>query len=327
MKALITGSNGFIGSHLTERLVADGVNVRCLVRPTSDLSNLEGVEVEYIFGDITEPGSLRQAVEGMDYVFHLGGITKAIDEKGYFDVNANGTRNLLDACVRYNPRVQRVVVVSSLAAGGPARADRPRVESDSDSPVTPYGRSKKAGDDLAVQYADRLPITILRPPAVYGPREKDILIFFKLVSIHLRPQIGFSSKYLSVIFVSDLVEAVVLSSASSGPSGSIYYVDDGEIHTWQSFSSAICRALETWALPLVVPESAVRMTGLFSEWISNWSGKPAVLNRQKVIELTQPSWATSSQKIRKELGFESKVALDAGCRLTVEWYRKRSWIN
>lgn len=327
MKALVTGATGFIGSHLVELLLAKGYEVICTVRPTSDLIWLKGLNIRLVQGDITDRESLVVPVKEADYIFHVGGITKAKKEAEYYKVNADGSRMLYEVCLEHNPGIKKIVHLSSLAAGGPAQIGRPRVETDADSPLTFYGKSKLEGEKYAVQYSKFLPITILRPPAVYGPREKDIFFYFQLISKHLKPQLGWSKKYLSLVHVTDLVNAALLSAESPKSHGQIYYVDDGCIYTWQDLSSEIQNAIQTWTLPLLVPEWLIAAAAYVSEALASLSSKPALLNKQKIIELKQKSWATSSDKIRNDLGFQSEYDLKKGCTETVKWYREHGWIK
>ncbi|NUM79891.1 NAD(P)-dependent oxidoreductase [bacterium] len=326
MKSLITGATGFIGSHLAEALIQKGHDVRCIVRRTSDLTWLKNLPVEFVEGDITDRDSLIPAVQGADYIFHLGGITKAKKESTYFKINADGSRLLYEVCREYNPVVKKIVHVSSQAAAGPSSANRPRTENDPPQPLTYYGKSKLEGEKYAVEYSKFLPITILRPPAVYGPREKDIFIYFKLIDRHWKPILGMKKKYLSLIYVHDLVDAIMLAAENPGGLGQTYFVDDGRIYSWADLSDGIKKVMDRWTLPLFVPETLTVAVAYVSEFFSQFSSKPAVLNRQKIIELRQQAWTTSSEKIRNELGFVSKFDWQRGCEETIKWYRENMWL-
>jgi len=110
---LVTGATGFIGSHLVEALFQKGVQVRCLIRKTSDLTWLKGLPIELIHGDCNDKASLGEAVKDIDQVFHLAGVTKAIEEKTYFEVNALGTESLIHACLNNNPQLQKFIYLSA----------------------------------------------------------------------------------------------------------------------------------------------------------------------------------------------------------------------
>lgn len=326
MKALITGATGFIGGHLAETLVKRGDSVRCLVRKTSDVTELRRLPVELAEGDITDRESLDRSVGEVDVIYHLGGITKAKTEAAYFKINADGSRLLYEACLANNPHVAKIVHVSSLAAAGPAEPGRPLTEDDPARPITSYGKSKWEGEKYAHEYSKHLPVTVIRPPAVYGPREKDILIYFQLIHRHVRPVLGLRKKYLSMIYSDDLVEAIVRAGDDPASAGQTYFVDDGQIYTWQDISDILSRVMDRWTIPLFVPEFAVHGVGLTVEFFSRWSKNAPVLNRQKIIELKQSAWTCSSEKIRRELGFQPKFQFEQGAKLTAEWYRRAGWL-
>ena len=187
MKALVTGGTGFIGSHLTEVLIRKGVQVRCLLRKTSDFKWLKDLPIEFIPGDCNDKTSLEEAVRSVDWVFHLAGVTKAIEEETYFEVNGLGTENLIHACLENNPRLQKFIYISSQAAAGPSINGSNKKESDPCEPVSFYGRSKRMGEESVLAHALELPAFILRPSAVYGPRDKDVFALFKCLSKRIKP--------------------------------------------------------------------------------------------------------------------------------------------
>src|SRR4030042_1854661 len=163
MKALVTGAAGFIASHLVEALLQRGSQVRGLVRPTSHLKWVQGLSVEIIYGDCQEKDSLGPGVKDIDLVFHLAGVTRAIDAKTYFEVNALGTENLVQACLEHNTGLKKFIYLSSQAAAGPGRNGGKKKESDHCAPVSPYGMSKRRGEEFALSQAPAIPLLILPP--------------------------------------------------------------------------------------------------------------------------------------------------------------------
>ncbi len=325
LKALITGATGFIGSHLAEKLLERGYEVFCLIRHRN-YGWLTNKSINWIQGNVTDLDSLNRAVVDMDYVFHCGGITKAKDEKTYYQINAEGSRNICEACLHSNSSVKKIVHVGSLAAAGPSEKDKPREESFPSNPLTHYGKSKFEGEKLTREYFDKLPITIIRPPAVYGPREKDILSIFRSIAKHLCLSVGFQEKYFSIVYVDDLVDAIILAGESSRSHGQTYYVDDGNVYTWQEFNEAIKKASARKTISLVIPESIIVAAAYFAEFLAHFSESPALLNRQKIIELRQKAWTCTSKKIREELGFKAQFQIERGCRETWNWYKAHDWL-
>lgn len=322
--ALVTGGSGFIGSHLVESLLQRGYRVRCLVRENSNLQWIDKLSIETRVGDITAPDTLPEALDGIDHVFHLGGATRARDEAAYYRINAEGTANLVHACL--DKGLKRFVYVSSLAAGGPSSRDRPRSEDMPDQPLTWYGKSKLEGEKIALGHADRIPVTVLRPPAVYGPREKDIFFYFQMIQKRVRPSLGFRKKYLSFVYVADLVEAIAQAAEKSQSIGQLFYVSDGEVHEMSDIAEAIATALEKKTVRVVIPNAALSVVSFFAELFSGISGKAVLLNRQKIVELKQSAWTCSDQKIRSVLGFEPTFNLDRGIDETATWYRTNQWL-
>ncbi|HEY6105649.1 MAG TPA: NAD-dependent epimerase/dehydratase family protein, partial [Anaeromyxobacteraceae bacterium] len=155
MRWLLTGATGFIGLTLAERLRARGDAVRALARASSRVEELSALGVDLVRGDVTDPRSLPAAVDGCEAVVHLAGLTKALGPEEYRRVNVLGARHLAAACSEARPGPV-LVLVSSLAAAGPALAGRPRREEDPPAPVSDYGRSKLEGEQEVRALAGRL---------------------------------------------------------------------------------------------------------------------------------------------------------------------------
>jgi nucleoside-diphosphate-sugar epimerase len=190
--ALVTGANGFIGSHLVEHLLASKMEVRCLVRKSSDLRWIEGLPVRIRHGDVRDGSEdMKSAVDQVDLIFHLAGSTKAQSQESFDSSNFTGTMNLAEAAVRYAPNLSRFVLVSSQAAAGPSKNRLPVRETDVPRPVTPYGRSKLKAEQALLARSGELPVVVVRPPSVYGPRDRDFLTLIKLVNRGLKLRLGF----------------------------------------------------------------------------------------------------------------------------------------
>ncbi len=326
MKALVTGAAGFIGSHLVEALLQRGVHVRCLVKPTSQLKWVKGLPVEIIYGDCQEKDSLGPGVKDVDLVFHLAGATRAIEAKTYFEVNALGTENLVLACLEHNTRLRKFIYLSSLAAAGPGQNGGEKKESDHCSPVSPYGRSKRRGEELALSQAHELPLLILRPAAVYGPRDKAFLALFKCLAKRIKPVISGGVQRLSLCSVHDLVAAILLAASTPTKTGEIFFLSDGQDYRMDEINDSFAQAMEVTGYRLRLPPPVLCGIAAVAEYFAKVSGKPALISRGKAEEMIQPNWLCNITKARTLLGFEPQISLARGAKLTFDWYRKEHWL-
>ena len=325
-KVFVTGASGFVGGHVVRRLHELEIPVRCLVRKTSDLSFIAPLRPEIAFGDVTEPAGLQRALQGVDAVIHCAGVTKATSPDTYFRVNEAGCRNLYAACMEFKSALRKIVHISSLAALGPSSADRPATEGSPPRPVSDYGMSKLAGQKIAEAHMNDLPVSIVIPPAVYGPRDRDFLSYFKLVSLGIKPFVGREPRYLSLIHARDLAAAVSLVLLNDGARGTCFLVEDGTVHTWADVAEAIGREMGRKAVPLHLPVFAARALGSAGDLLARLTGKETLLNSQKVEEMLQAAWTCSAARIRHELGFAARYGLDEGIRNTLSWYRENRWL-
>jgi dihydroflavonol-4-reductase len=325
-RVLVTGGTGFVGSHLVERLLQNGYAVTCLVRNPLHQRWLEGMEVRLAQGDCTRPESLAAVVQDVTVVFHCAGLTKAIHAHDYYLVNHLGTKNLLEACARYNPGIEKFVLVSSQAAAGPSPDGRPVKDGDTPHPVSDYGRSKLLAEDEVRGYKDRLPIVILRPSSVYGPRDVDIYELFRWASRGVTLDMTGGDRYLNLCYVEDLTTALLLSAERRTQSGSVYFVSENRPYSWSEVRALLLSTGCVEAHTLKIPYAAAYLMGLASEIGSLFTNKPALTNRQKMREAAQRYWLCDVGKIENDLRFRAKYPLQKGLELTWQWYRKNNWL-
>jgi nucleoside-diphosphate-sugar epimerase len=325
-KALVTGANGFVGSHLVEGLLSKGYHVICLVRKTSNLRWLSGLNVEYVYADISEKESLKNVLKNVGFVFHVAGLTKAKTEEEYFKANYQGTKNLIEACIEDNPQIKRFVYISSQAAVGPGKDDQPLDETAPCNPVTDYGKSKLEGEKIVLEFSLKLPVTIIRPPAVYGPRDSDILSFFKVANKGFKTLFGKGESYLSLCYIEDLVDGIILAAESPKAIGQIYFIADDQIYSWGEAFQIIAKVLNKKTITLRIPKSFLYTIAFVSENVARLLGKPTVINVQKVREITQKYWLCDVSKAKRELGFSPKYPLEEGAKKTVKWYKEKGWL-
>lgn len=320
--ALVTGASGFIGSHLVDTLVARGWRTRCLVRATSDLRWLPRDRVELATGDVADPSAnLDEAVRGASVVFHLAAITSSAREPDYERVNVDGTRRLAAAVARRSPDAL-MVFCSSLAAAGPSGPDRMSRETDPSRPVSAYGRSKLAAETALSAASIRH--VVVRPPAVYGPRDVDILAAFRLARRGLALRIAPAGQRLSMVHVSDL--AAGLYAAAERDVTGIHYVSGPGVHTWEEIASAVAGAVGRAVRVIPVPRAVASLVAGADVVRSRITGRKPLLTPDRIREMAAAAWTCDDASARAELGYSPAITLEAGMRETAEWYRRHGWL-
>ena len=328
MKAYVTGGTGFIGSHLVDQ----GYYVTCLARKTSNLRWLNHLlttkspQVELVMGDLHDSDALTQHVRDADLVFHLAGLTKASDAATYNRINAEGTKHLIEACLGAQSILDRFVYCSSLAAVGPSCDATPHTEDVIPQSLTDYGSSKPKGELIVRKHAAQLLITIIRPPAVYGPRDADIFLFFQMINSGIMPILGDADKLLSVVYVKDLVAGIYAAAVSELAIGETYFLTDGEIHTWMGIERIIADALEKRPLKVKVPLCLLYLISIFTEVGAKITRQTPTLNRQRVRDLKQRFWICDSTKAQSQVGYRPTYFLQKGMQETADWYRANGWL-
>jgi nucleoside-diphosphate-sugar epimerase len=257
---------------------------------------------------------------GLDWVFHLAGLTKALKKEDYYSVNQKGTASLFDALAAQGQR-PRIVHVSSLAAAGPSDKSSGRTEEDLPAPVSPYGKSKLAGEAEALARKDRFPTVIIRVGAVFGPRDQDFLKFFATLSKGLLPAFGRRPQPMCVCYVNDLVEALLRAARADLPSGTILNIGNAAPSNFLEIGTISAGLLGRRVRKVVIPLPLVGAVARVSDVWSHFSGKPTPVNRHKYRELRQPGWTADVSKARALLGFEARTPLPEALRETIDWYR------
>lgn len=322
---LITGANGFVGARLCRIFLAENFHVIAGVRKSSDLSNLNEVEVEYRYGDVTDRDSLPQMVQGADYVIHNAGIVKAKKAEQFFEVNEIGTKNLLEALLAHNPDVKKVLYISSQAAAGPSIGNNPVTETDEPSPMTVYGKSKLAGERMVLSYKDKLPVVAVRPPGIYGPGDKEIFSFFQTLHSRVKPYIGDISRKIQLVHVDDLCRGLFLAISKTTETGSVYFIAENRSYSMKELIGLLRMAIGRKAIPVYIPSSLFKLIAWFSETLFKIVGATPMLTVEKSKELLA-SWELSIDKAKRELGYESEIPFVRGAKETYNWYVKEGWL-
>jgi nucleoside-diphosphate-sugar epimerase len=327
MKVLVTGGSGFLGSHVAEQLSTSGHEVRALVRKSSNRKFLSTLKtVELVEGSVEDRRSVDAAMKGVNAVVHSAGAVKAKSEADFFETNTQGTVNLLEAAIEHAPDLARFVHVSSLEACGPSLDGKP-VSLDQQRPVTTYGRSKLAAEREVLARKAKLPVVILRPAAIYGPRDVEILEAFRAVRKRQYPVIGDGKMIACYTYGPDCARACVQAIDAKIESGSIYFVDDGEpMSMAHAMGEVLPEALGT--RPLVrmgVPFPVLSLASFGVEAYGKVRGKAVMLTREKVAMLKH-HWVCESKKTRDDLGWSPEVRFPDGVRLTAKWYEENGWL-
>lgn len=322
-----------MGSHLVDLLLAEGHEVTCLVRPTSNLRWLKGKKVRLVEGDLfpDNPGLLA-GLKNADFCFHAAGIISTTHPQEYFNVNVGGTRHCLEACLKAAPNLKRFVLISSIAAVGPSLNGGMLDETAKPHPITLYGESKLEAERIALGYKTRMPIVILRPPAIYGPR--DIMIFpvFKMAAaqkLFFYPA-GSAARQngqppqVTMAYVEDVARACLWAVSSEKAVGEIFYVGDGDLYRWQDIGDALAAALHQKVRKIPALKSLMMPVAWAEELRARiFHGTPRI-HRGHVDQFFQ-SWRLSTDKITAA-GFEPRFDLASGMRASVAGYKQIGWI-
>jgi len=325
-RVLVTGASGFVGSHLVDQLVERGTRVRCLVRQSSKLRYLDHKNIELAYGALDDSTDWDEALADVDTIYHVAGTTFARRPSDYFATNHKGTETILAAALKRRVQIKRFVYVSSLAAVGPGVDGRPVNEDASPAPITPYGRSKLAAEEAVRAVSDVLPVTIVRPPAVYGPRDYGIFEFFKAVKGGMFPMIGRRDKRVSLVHARDLCEGIILAGESEAAIGRTYFISSEDDYSMRAVADLMAALMHKRAREIAIPKSLAYVVAIIAEGAAAILRKPPVINRDKVTDLSQTSWSCSIDRAKSELGYMPKVQLEDGLRETIEWYKREGWL-
>jgi nucleoside-diphosphate-sugar epimerase len=324
--AVVTGGTGFVGSHLIDLLIKENFHIKCLVRKTSSLKWIEGKGVEIVECSLTDKQGLLKVFKDAEYIYHVAGVVKSKTPQGYFDGNVETTRVLLDAASEYKDQIKRFVIVSSQTATGPSLDGKPVNEESPCNPITTYGKSKLAEEELAKTYFSKIPITITRAPAVYGERDTEIFIFFNTFSKGLMTTIGFDKKVISLINVIDLVNGIYLASVSDKAKNQIYFISSEKYYTWDEVGDVCNKVFNKKPIKVKVPHSIVYVIAAIAQFFAMFSSKPATLNLEKARDITRAAWICDTSKAMKDFGYRQNLSLEAGIKRTVDWYKEMKWL-
>lgn len=317
MNALVTGATGFVGRHLIDALTAAGDAVTALVRSPSKAAGLAERGVRIAAGDLESPEALRAAARGQDVIYHVAGLVAARSEAEFLSVNRDGTARLVAAASLHGQ--PRIILVSSLAAAGPSARGNRLSGGEPPRPITAYGRSKLAGEEAL--RAGGLPWTIVRPPAVYGPHDTEMLRVFRAAKLGLAPVFGDGSQELSLVYGPDLGRALAAVGRIAHTTGKVYYACHPEVLTSaavvRTIGSAMGRTVRLIPLPRWTARGALAVTAT----LARVRGRPTLLTPDKANEFFAPAWTCDPARLTAATGWHPEFDLAAGAAATVAWYR------
>ncbi len=318
MKVLVTGANGFIGSHLCEFLLQNGYQVRALVRKTSNLEWIKHLNLELVYGDLLDPTSIKSAVSGINAILHTAAVVRAKRKTDLIRVNQEGTSVLVEQAILAG--VKKLLLFSSIAAIGPVRTGELIDETKTPAPVSNYGRAKLAAENTLLALQEKINVVILRFPAVYGPRDRDGLMLWRTMQSGWAPMLGGT---FSLIYVTDAVRAALLALKTDLPSGTTYFISDGRCYTFRALADTWEKITGKKVRTIRVPFLIGLVIALFYSWLKR---EGTIFNPDKIREMCQMCWVCSSERTRKDLGFEPEYDLCRGGEITLRWYKEKGWM-
>jgi nucleoside-diphosphate-sugar epimerase len=322
MRALVTGGTGFVGRHLIDALLRRGDQVTALVRTPAKAAGLGERGVRLVAGDLADTASLTEAARGQDVVYHVAGLTAGRSEAEFHSVNQEGTARLVAAAARVS--TARVVLVSSMAAAGPAARGARHTGAEPAQPVTAYGRSKLAGEETVK--AGPLPWTIVRPPAVYGPFDTELLRLFRAVKLGIVPVFGDGSQELSMVYGPDLGMALAAAGASESTIGGTYYACHSEVVTSATLIAEVGRAVGVKPRLVHLPRWSASMALGFVSGVARLRGRATLLTPDKAKDFFAPAWTADPAPLHLAAGWRAEHEFARGAAATAEWYRSVGWL-
>ena len=327
MNVLLTGASGFLGSHILEHLIQNDYNVYCLLRQSHSPKWIQNLNFKTIF---FESHNLTQKLNhidfDIDYVVHSAGATQALNIHNYIHANYHLTQKLIHYSAK-NQSIKRFIFISSQAVAGPSKNHRPIKESQLSHPISDYGITKLLAEQSLYQYSHTIPIIILRPCSIYGPRDASLLPLFQALKYHLALFPNYGKNLVNLIYVQDLAQLVILCLSLPCPSPSTFFVNDGNVYSWKSILQIAQQTYQKkYCIPVHIPSYIFKSIGLLNDFISSFSKKPQLLNSQKINEILQSHWLCDASNIQKISHWKPHHSLQLGFQKTLQFYQQYSYL-
>ncbi len=325
-KIFLTGGTGFVGSFVVEELVRQKHEVICLTRKNSNLRWISGLPVTLHEASLFEPDSYKDVLKDVEYIFHIAGVTKALNIETYYRGNVDATREFIGTAQQVSKRLKRFLFVSSQAAVGPSDGEALLDEEARCQPLTDYGRSKMEAESVVKKHIGQLPLTIVRPPSVYGPRDTDVLNVFKNIKMGVNLQVGSVDQLVSLVYVEDLAQGIIQAAFAENTAGKTYFLCEDRPYRWSQFARTAGAVMKTKYLTIKIPYTLAYLVSGVIETAARIRKKPTILNRQKMLEVRQPYWGVSNLRARQDFDYQTRFPLEKGVRASIEWYRSAGWL-
>jgi nucleoside-diphosphate-sugar epimerase len=327
VRALVTGATGFIGSHLVELLLDQGWEVVCPVRNINNLKHLNGINISLIPYD-----SLEHEIEKgpeLDYVIHAAGATRAPNYTAFRSANVELTERILDVVsnTHASHSIKKFVLISSQAVAGPSQdSETPVRESDTPNPISLYGRTKLEAEQVTTRYQYLLPITIIRPSTVFGPRDRDVLGVFRSARYRLAPYIAGPDRWISIIYVEDLTKGILAATTSPYSVGETYFLANPEPIIWREFALQVAHTMRDKALPMPIPLFLLKIMATGGDFVGHITGSTPLFNSEKLKEAKQIAWICSTEKAYHDLQWSPQFDINLAIYETFTWYKENGWL-
>lgn len=322
-RVLVTGATGFTGSHLVKNLVEDGQSVRVIARSAEKASRVLPSGTDVVLGDITDPDTVRKAMDGIRTVYHIAAAFRepGIPDERYREVNVDATRYLLEAA--RDVGVERFVHCSTVGVLSHVE-NPPADETYPHKPADIYQETKSEAELLALDFArqEGLPLAVGRPSGIYGPGDMRLFKLFDLVARRRFVMIGDGEIYYHMVYVSDLVRGFRLLAEHPRALGEVFILAGARYYTLNEVVARIASLLDAPGPRLRIPARPVQLLGSAVEKVCIPLGIEPPLYRRRVDFFTK-SRAFSIEKAKRLLGYEPQVDLDTGLARTAEWYREQ----
>lgn len=318
MRILLTGATGFVGSHIVEELISNNHTIVATIRKSSNLKWIKDYPIQYEYCSLNDEEQLSKLLSTVDVVVHCAGVVRALNWDSYYDTNVIGTQKLVQVALKNKTNIKKFIYISSQAAMGPSQTETPKQLTEKENPVSYYGKSKLLAEQEVKKLEGQISYTIIRPASVYGPRDKDIFIFFNLVKHHLKPNTH-TKRFIQLVFVKDIAKAISVILNNEQTNNKTYYLCDGNIYSWKDVATTIATSNNIKTMPIVLFDFIFKTVASFYEIVAKITKKPQVLSKEKIVEMLQTYWTANNSDIIKDTNFEF-TKLENGAKITYNWY-------